>query len=242
MQQYFIKGQHQLHDCITFDEEQSHHIQHVLRMREHEQVRVVDEAGHVFLAQLNANKSIAQAVLMEALPSIQTHVSITLALALIKKERFDYAIQKACELGVSNIVPLLSTRCVVKVKEDALEKKQTRWNKIALEACEQCKRSDLVEVKLPATIQEVLQQEAQVKLLAYENADHQADQLKHIVEAHPDVRSILVLIGPEGGFTMEEVKACLDAGCHCISLGPRILRAETAALAAINTLNVLYEQ
>lgn len=243
MQQYFVQGSFNINDTIVFNEEQSHHMLHVLRMREQELIRVVDERGQVFLAQVKRNDdTLAQAIIKEELPPSAPVVHITLALALIKGERWDYAIQKACELGVSQIQPIVCERCVVKVKEDGLEKKLRRWNKIALEACEQCKRSDLVEVNPPLLLRELAKENAQLKLVAYENADHKADALRHIVSEHPDVEEILVVIGPEGGFTQAEFNFLVEQGFCCMSLGPRILRAETAALAAVNSLMVYYEK
>lgn len=241
MQQYFVKGTCQCDQTIQLDEEQCHHIQHVLRMRTGTQIRVVDETKRVYLAQVACSSTGVSAVAIKEIPPVHSEVYITLALALIKGERWDFAIQKSCELGVGEIQPLMTSRCVVKIKDDAVNKKQTRWNKIALEACEQCKRTDLVHVKAPCTIQDIAQLPADLKLLAYENADHTTDQLKQIVEAHPYAKHIVCVIGPEGGFAEEEVKTLLAQGFVCTSLGPRILRAETAAISMVNTLCVLYE-
>lgn len=241
MQQYFVPGKWQCGQRICLNEEQTHHIVHVLRMREGDAVRIVDEANHTYLAEIRTSGTLAEADLKEELPQVKSPVKITLAIALIKGERWDYAIQKACELGVHCIQPLITRRCVVKFKEDAADKKIRRWNKIALEACEQCKRSDLVEVTSPCTLTELYEQCAEVNLVAYENADHHAATMKKVVMAHPEAKTILCVVGPEGGFAQEEITALLSKGFECISLGPRILRAETAALAIVNTLTVLYE-
>lgn len=241
MQQYFVKGTCQLHQAIVLDEEQAHHIQKVLRMHSGELIRLVDETNHVFLSEVHCSSTGVSAVAIKELPPVKPKVNITLALALIKGERWDYAIQKCCELGVGTIQPLITSRCVVKIKEDALDKKLKRWNKIALEACEQCKRSDLVEVLAPCTLQELNDSSSELKLLAYEQADHTSDQIKQLVNAYPDVTDILCVIGPEGGFSQEEANQLLQQGFLCTSLGHRILRAETAALAIVNTLSMLYE-
>lgn len=241
MQQYFVSGTIRLQEPVVLSDQQRHHIQTVLRMKEHRQIRLVDESAQVFLAELRQLNGQMVAIPIQAVAASISPVSITLALALIKGERWDYALQKCSELGVQTIQPLITSRCVVKLKTADLKKKLERWNRITMEACEQCHRADLVTVCAPCTISKLADWEADAKLLAYEKADAASEHIVSFVKQHPQVHSPVVAIGPEGGFTAAEVEQFHALGFQNISLGRRILRAETAALSAVNLLSLLYE-
>lgn len=241
MQQYFIQGIIQPHSLVSFDAEQLHHITHVMRMREHDRLCLVDEGQNVYLGELVLVEGTWYASLISQLETVKSDVSITLALALIKKERWDYALQKCSELGVSEIRGLITSRCVVKWKQAEAEKKLMRWNRITREACEQCRRSDLVRVKEPWTLSQLMQASADLKLIAYEKSDAASEHILSIIRKYPNVKSILAVIGPEGGFEANEVQQLIASGFHCVSLGKRILRAETAALSVVNLLSSVYE-
>lgn len=241
MQQYFVTGSLSLHQRMELNEEQSHHIQRVLRMKQNEQIRIANDNQEVYLAHVEIQQNRVFAILDEQLEVAKSDRSIVLAQALIKGEKWDYLLQKACELGVSEILPFTSKRCVVKIKDEKSNKKLERWNKIALEACEQCKRASIVSVQKPMDIHELWEQKADLKLIAYEMADHTTMKLRDVLEAHPECRSILCVIGPEGGFEEREIQGFMQHGYHCVSLGPRILRAETAALSIINSITFTFD-
>ncbi len=241
MQQYFVSGMIRLQEPVLLNDQQRHHIQTVLRMKEHQQIRMVDESQRAFLCELHQQGNDLCAIPICMLESVIHRVSITLALALIKGERWDYALQKCSELGVDSIQPLITSRCVVKLKEADQSKKLQRWNRITMEACEQCHRSDLVTVHKPCTIAQMVSMNAEAKLLAYENADAQSESIVSFINDHPHIQSIVIAIGPEGGFTKDEVMQFHELDFRSISLGRRILRAETAAMSAVNILSLLYE-
>lgn len=244
MQQYFLHQRLKVQDVVEMDKEQSHHIAHVMRMKEHEQIRLADDEGHMFFAHVmfQAGKVYAQidAPIEDA---TKAPVDITLAQSLIKKEKWDFLLQKCAELGVTSIVPFISSRTVVKTKDEKQDKKMQRWNKILQEACEQCKRSTLVKLKPPVAFAQLVEesQDADVKLIAYENADVKSARLKDILKAYPNARKIFVIVGCEGGFSEAEVMQMEAAGFRRISLGARILRAETAAMALLNSISFYYE-
>lgn len=240
MQQYFVNAMFENGHC-ALDKEQSHHILHVLRMKENDQICIVDKEGNVFLSTIHVHGKQVIAHRIQSLTANVSPISITLAMALIKKERFDFAIQKACELGVKRIQPFYSSRCVVKCKKEDELRKVERWNKIAMEACEQCRRSDLVEVLPPCSLHDLISMHADLKLCAYEHANHQGDAIKTILQKHDTAQSFLCVIGPEGGFQESEAADLINEGFICTSLGPRILRAETAAMSIVNTISVYYE-
>lgn len=241
MQQYFINQKVKVGDTVLFNEEQIHHILHVVRMKTDDIVRISDASHSLFHVRLNLQKKHAVGIALEALEDhTKTKVEITLIQGLIKGEKWDYLIQKACELGVTRIVPFVSKRSVVKIMDDKIDKKLQRWNKIALEACEQCKRSTPVEVLAPISFRNIANYRSDMNLIAYEDADACSEKLFHVLRQEPEVQSISCVIGSEGGFEKEEVRQLIDEGFHRISLGYRILRAETAALSIINTIDFYY--
>lgn len=241
MQQYFVEEDLQRGTKVKLNEEQSHHIQHVLRMKANDIIRIANHQGVVFQAHVEMDGKVVMACLDELLEENPDSLEITLAQGLIKGEKWDYLIQKVCELGVTTIQPVMMQRCVVKVKEEKSDKKLQRWNKIALEACEQCKRATLVHVEDVCDLKTIADQEYDLKLLAFEGADHKAMKLKDTLSNYPDLKRVLCMIGPEGGFEDKEVTYLLDHGFVCVSLGKRILRAETAALAMVHSLTYTYD-
>lgn len=240
MQQYFIQGIIDLNQPVIFDDEQLHHMLRVLKMKEHSQICLVDASQNTYLAELiNDGKWCASVI--QQLPSTNSDISIRLVPALIKGERWDYMLQKCSELGVSEIHGFLANRCVVKWKQAEKEKKLKRWNRITQEACEQCRRSDLVHVFEPLSIKQLCSQKADLKLIAYERADSESEHILSLLHEYPKAKSILAVIGPEGGFESWEAEQLIEAGFHCVSLGKRILRAETAAISIVNLLSMYYE-
>ena len=144
----------------------------------------------------------------------------------------DFTVQKATELGIHHITPLWSERCGVKLKGDRLEKKLQHWQKVAISACEQCGRNDVPTIHTPMHAVEWAQyNQAQEKLIL-----HTRDQAALNERTGTPPESVALLIGPEGGFTDEEVQQVINTGFKGLTLGPRILRTETASLAALSVL------
>lgn len=242
MQQYFISKKVELHEHVVFDHEQSHHILNVMRMKQNDIIRVVDESHAIYLARIEIMKKQAGACLYECLEDhTQTAVEITLIQGMIKGEKWDFLLQKASELGASTIVPLTTKRSVVKTKEDKLDKKLERWNKICKEACEQCKRSTITEVKTPITLTSIETYKSSLNIVAYEDADFKIERLCDLLAANPSVTSITFVIGCEGGFDSEEITYLMSLGFQRVSLGARILRAETAAISIIDNTGFYYD-
>jgi 16S rRNA (uracil1498-N3)-methyltransferase len=162
-------------------------------------------------------------------------VRLTLCAALIKFDRFEWMIEKATELGVEQIVPVATVR-TERGLERAARKRIERWRRIALEASQQSRRARLPEVAEPMAWREALEHSALYKYALDEGPD-----VKPFATALPSVRdaadTVALLIGPEGGWTAEERAEFTDAGWTPVSLGPLILRAETATLAALAVVN-----
>lgn len=242
MQQYFIEEETSVGQNVQLNKEQAHHITNVMRMREFERIRIVDTQEQMFFAKVQFKEKAVFAQIEETIEDrTRTNVTITLAQGLIKGEKWDYLLQKSAELGVSKLVPFTSSRCVVKTKDEKQDKKLARWNKILLEACEQCKRSTLVELVAPTTLSELSEHRSQLNLLAYEDADVSSERLCDILMSHRNITSVTIVIGCEGGFSKEEVVQLEQSGFLRVSLGARILRAETAALSLVNTTAFFYD-
>lgn len=232
MQQYFIENEAYLNENVTFTKEQSHHIQRVLRMKENEIIKIVDCNKSAFLALLHFDQGV-YATCIKKLETKTETPDITLVQGMIKKDKWDFLIQKTCEVGVNHIIPMISSRTIVKVSKDDTSKIE-RYNKIAMEACEQCKRESLVDVTSPIAFKEIIKYKKELNIVAYEDADFKASPLKKVLQEHKDVTSILYVIGSEGGFSKEEIAHLCENGFYCVSLGERILRAETAAISIVN--------
>ena len=158
----------------------------------------------------------------------ESPLNITLAVSLSRGDRVDTIVQKATELGVQRIRPLVSERTGVRIDAERLEKKRQHWRRIAISACEQCGRNLIPDVSSPASFEEVLQDaksEDALKLLLHPGLDHGL--------LPEDCADLWLLVGPEGGFSQSEVEVALSCGFSGLTLGPRVLRTETAPLAAV---------
>lgn len=242
MQQYFIEHEANINDIVELNEEQAHHIKTVMRMKENDVIRIVDSMENAFFAKVIYDGKKVKASLTDISDKkCENPVEIILLMGLIKKDKWDVCIQKACECGVHTIIPFTSIRSVVH-PTDTTDKKVERWNKIAMEACEQCKRNHLVEVMKPMSLKDALKNiQADYKIIAYEDANIKGMSLKKILKTYEDPKKIIICIGVEGGFDPKEVQFAIEQGYDCVSLGGRILRAETAAMSMLSQLCYEYE-
>lgn len=238
MQQYFVKQSLRIGEAVALDAAQSHHILHVMRMKPGAIVRLADDHAVVMEATLRMRSGQVWALPCRELNVVDSPFDVTLIMGLIKGERWEWVIQKAAELGASRIVPLQSRYCVVKLADEKLAKKLQRWRMIAQEASEQCKRPTILQVEAPITMNQLATVKSERNLIAYELADAHSMGLKAALR-DGSYASISVMVGCEGGFSEEEVAQAQKEGYRCVSLGTRILRAETAAIALL--ANIGYE-
>ncbi len=202
----------------------------VLRVKTGEIIAVFDGLGHKYdckILQNNKNNFIAEQ-LSKTPYSAESPVSITLAQGIAKGEKMDFIIQKATELGVNKIIPLITERS--QVRHTA---KIERWRKIAISAAEQSCRGKVPEINEPVSL-EVFLKSRHIGLIFYE--EETGKHLKQTLKDFKDSKEITLLIGPAGGFSKEQVKAAVEKGLLGASLGPRILRTETAAINAISII------
>lgn len=220
--------------------DQAYHLSVVLRMKAGELVRIVDGTGRCFLGEVETLEPFQLRVKEQMPEEREMPVSVTLLAGLIKGERWDWLLQKCTELGVSRIVPFQSSRTVVKITEDKAAAKRQRWNKIVQEAAQQCKRTQIPAVEAPAELLAAARAwRSSQNFVAYENASVHGGQLHH--QLQPDQPAVII-IGPEGGFSPSEIEELQALGYQCCSLGPRILRAETAAIYAVCACNFVFQK
>jgi 16S rRNA (uracil1498-N3)-methyltransferase len=226
------------HAEITLPDAVSHHLVKVLRSEVGTRFTLFNGQGGAYAAELiEAGKKTARARLLEFFPDdhespLHTHLGQVMS----RGERMDYAIQKATELGVSVITPLSSERCELKLRgEERADKKLEHWRNIAISACEQCGRNRLPVINPPLPLSEWLQQVdcASRWVLAPSVQGGPAPTL-------PAPASVALLIGPEGGLSEAEIQQARGAGFKPWQLGPRVLRTETAPVAALAVLQLLY--
>ena len=228
MQQYFSEVPIEVGDEYIFDKRQAHHAKNVVRL-ENEKVRIVHDGIGYFATCYSSGKEFVAKIEEKDERVNEIGVELTLAVALIRKEKFELVLQKAAELGVTKIVPYVSSRCVVKYKKEKGDKVLSRYQDILLEASEQCKRNIVPEIVEPVKLSDLSKYCSDVNLLPYENAYGGAKYMSEIID---EKKSLTIVIGPEGGFSDEEVAELKTAGFETVTLGSRILRAETAAMYA----------
>lgn len=218
----------------------AHHIIDVLRMSPGDRLQVVADDGISFVGEITAiNTNAVTVVAREILR--ETHepdVQISLLQGLAKGEKMELIIQKAVEIGISDVFPVAMDHSVVVLDNSKAEKKTQRWQKIAEAAAKQSKRDVIPAVQEVMTLTKVLQTKKwDLLLIAYESENRIS--LKEVLQAHRNAKRIGVIIGPEGGLSNEEVKLAQEEGGIAVSLGRRILRTETAGLVAAAA--ILYE-
>jgi 16S rRNA (uracil1498-N3)-methyltransferase len=218
-----------------------HQIRDVLRMRAGESVILLDNSGYAHQTELVAidrdtvRGRVTEKWKLETEPSAR----ITLYQGLLKGQKFDWVLQKGTEIGIAAFVPVLAARCVVGSLEDVSNVRMERWERIVVEAAEQAGRASLPHLSNPTLFIHACSQAAQsgLSLITWEE-EHNLG-LREALSQVPKSKAINLFIGPEGGFAEEEVIAAKEHGIIPVSLGPRILRAETAGLAAAAA--ILYE-
>lgn len=224
--------------CLTGDD--AHHIAKVLRMKIGDALTVCDCAGNDYACSLSAvTKEGAVCDVLGITPSEgEPKTAVTLYMGLPKGDKMDFIVQKAVELGAVRIVPFTAERSVSRPDARTLAKKCERWQKIAREAAMQCGRGMVPEIGEPLTQEQAAKKAAacELALLLYEN---EWDTGIRAILAGKTPESVALMIGPEGGFTLHEAETAKAAGLHSVSLGKRILRCETAPVAALAV--VLYE-
>ncbi|MDO7905474.1 16S rRNA (uracil(1498)-N(3))-methyltransferase [Paenibacillus sp. JX-17] len=245
MQRYFITQEQFGENSVTITGEDARHISRVMRGKPGDKVIVSDGASREALVELTSLEAgeVTAAIIDRLEMNAEPKVKVTIAQSLPKGDKMELVIQKCTEIGADRFVPFLSERTIVQYDSKKEGKRVERWRKIAKEAAEQCHRNRIPEVDSPLGWKALLTSFEEYDLVCYcyekESGRQLRDMVKPFVEHHPDGGKVLVVVGPEGGFTEQESQAAEAAGAFPTGLGRRILRAETAGMAALTC--ILYE-
>lgn len=231
MKQVFIDEHCDINSTINLNEKEAHHLFDVLRIQKKETVRVVSANQRVFLAHPLERPFLH---IFSEIEVPNEKKDITLCVSLIKQDKFEWMLQKACELNVTRIVPFESRYSVVHIDTQKEKKKMERWSQIILSACKQCNRNDLVELTNIQKVEDLHQFQSECNLVAYEK-EKQSKHISKYLKDNPS--SITICIGPEGGFDEAEVELLMDDHFQSVSLGNTILRAETASIYCLAVID-----
>jgi 16S rRNA (uracil1498-N3)-methyltransferase len=244
----FSKNMHRFHlapelwDSATLDPSESHHCLNVLRLAEGDRVTIFDGLGREAEA-LIGSRSGSRVVLKisQTSKTPPPPCAITLAQAVPKGKNMDLIVQKSVELGAARVAPLLSDRTVVQLDAADIARKREKWQAVALEACKQCGQNHLPEIAAPVPAKDFLERLGKNSLLLIASLQPDARPIKRVLaeySAHHNgpPREVTVLVGPEGDFTPAEIALAKSHGCQPVTLGPIILRTETAAIYCLSVL------
>lgn len=224
---------------VTITGPDVNHIRNVLRMKPGEEILVSSGQGRDFHCRITeiGSEAVEVEILSVDEEGCELPARLYLFQGLPKQEKMELIIQKAVELGAYQVIPVATRRSVVKLDEKKAAAKVSRWNSIAESAAKQSKRSLIPEVTRVMTVKEALDygKSLDVKMIPYENAKGMAATKAVVKQIRPGMEAG-IFIGPEGGFEETEVQAAKDAGFEPVSLGKRILRTETAGLAALSII------
>lgn len=242
MNRFFVSKEDIDDDIVTIKGDDIKHIKNVLRLKENDEISVCDNNDNEYIVKLDSisNEAVKGSIVERTNIIRESNVNITLYQGFPKASKMDMIIQKATELGVKRIVPVITDRTIVKIKDKKKEnKKIERFKKIAIEASKQCKRGTIPEVTTVMSVDMIvdeIKKNESFTIVPYE--DENKLGIKNFIGEVKN-KDINIIIGPEGGFTEIEISKFKDINSKIISLGPRILRTETAGFTAIAI--VMYE-
>jgi 16S rRNA (uracil1498-N3)-methyltransferase len=239
MRRFFVEEITPTTDSLSLTGKEARYISKVLRMKKGDKLTIMDGKGQSFESivedldykevKVRINKSIS--------PPPPSPIKIRLAQALIRSNSMDYLIQKFTELGINSIHLFYSERTVIRLKPGHLRNKMDRWMEIMKSACRQCGRATLPTLNQPLPFEKIIKNvpdKETLKVLLWEN-EGMLD-LKKVLRSMSPIPHTLAMVGPEGGFTLNEINQARKAGFHVVSLGNRILRTETAAVSLISII------
>ncbi len=243
MPRFFIDGNQISDGSLYIEGDDARHIARSLRMAVGDTLTVTDKEGAEYLCRLSRIRDdrCDLDIISTQRSASEPPCRITLFMAYPKGDKLETVIQKAVELGASEIVPFESSRCIKKPKADKISERTARLSRIAEEAAKQCGRAILPSVSLPLRFEDVLARASDFDLPVFCYEGDNTDSLKSILGSHPSPRRIAVVVGSEGGFSEKEAADAIEAGFIAANLGPRILRCETAPDYALSCISYQFE-
>ncbi|SHN11128.1 16S rRNA (uracil(1498)-N(3))-methyltransferase [Gracilibacillus kekensis] len=248
MQRYFISRNNWKENDVQIVDDDYHHIVNVMRMSNDDQLIANREDGKSAICEIvNITENVVEAKVMEWLDeSTESPISITIVQGLPKGDKWEFILQKGTELGASHFIPFQAERSVVKWEPKKVEKKLPRWQKIVKEASEQSHRTKIPTIDTVFSTRDLIEASNNYdwKFFAYEETTRgeKSQKLHHFLSKISEGQSVLICVGPEGGFTENEAENFQEADFEAIRLGPRILRTETAPLYVLANLSYYFEE
>lgn len=238
MHRFFVPPAEFTGNTFLLSAEESHHCLSVLRHQIGDRITLFDGQGNEATGVVaGAEGKLAQIKIQQRAKTQPLRCSLTLAQAIPKGKNMDLVVQKAVELGVARIAPILSERTVVTLEGDEALRKQEKWQALAVEACKQCGQNYIPEVLAPQTLKRFFETKAKDELMLVASLQPDAKPVKTVLGEFSKLpASVSVLVGPEGDFTPAELGLAKSSGCQPITLGPIILRTETAAIYCLSVL------
>jgi 16S rRNA (uracil1498-N3)-methyltransferase len=243
MRHFFIDQSPAINSLVAIRKSDAHHIKNVLRLKAGDRIKLFDGAGFEYEAMIRKMSPaiVDVEILNRGRVALRSGAHIIVAQAFLKEKKMDDLVRKLCELGVAKWIPFFSQRSIPAPDASRLAGRRRRWHRIAAEALKQCRRVDLPEIAEALTFEAVLDvgQKCDLSIVFWENESSPLNSDMGSNGKHP-IKKILLVLGPEGGFTQHEIKLAENSGFIIAGLGPRILRAETATLAAVTLVQYLF--
>lgn len=230
MQRYFAKDK--INNKIILLDSDMYHITKVMRMNIGDEIEVIYDKK-LYLCKIINNYEIE--TVKEVEEDNELNIDITIAIGMVKEQKFDLILQKLTELGVKEIIPLAMERSIIKLDSSKINKKLDRWNMICKEASEQSKRNIVPKVKEPMSLKELVSLDYDTKLIC--SVKQKENFINYYLQQEEKCAKMLVVIGPEGGISDKEEQFLNDNNFISVSLGNRVLRVETAAIYVASVIN-----
>jgi len=238
MHRFFVSPAEFTQNAFALSPEESHHCLSVLRHQTGDRVTLFDGKGNEGTGVISGvDGKLVQVKIQQRAKTPPLQCRVTLAQAIPKGKNMDLVVQKAVELGAAAIVPILSERTVVSLDESEVAKKQEKWQALVIEACKQCGQNFVPEVLKPQPLKRYFETKPKDELMLIASLQPDAKPVKTVLaELAKLPASVTVFVGPEGDFTPAELGLAKSSGCQPITLGPIILRTETAAIYCLSVL------
>jgi 16S rRNA (uracil1498-N3)-methyltransferase len=243
MRHFFVDASLLTESLVTIKGSEAHHIQNVLRLKPGDCIKLFDGTGFEYEAVIinMIAKKVDVEIRRKSRAALNCAVQIIVAQAFLKEKKMDDLVRRLCELGVAQWIPFFSQRSIARPDRERLAGRTQRWKRIVTEALKQCRRYDTLEIGEALSFEEVLDfsRSCDLKIVFWENESSPLSRDIRSDRKNP-IKNILVMLGPEGGFSEHEIKMAEESGFVTAGLGPRILRAETATLAACTLVQYLF--
>jgi 16S rRNA (uracil1498-N3)-methyltransferase len=230
----FIRPEQIEEGTVTFSKEERNYLKNVLRLKTGDSLKVLDNQGSEYIVEIDEiSRDAVRAIIVEKRVLEASGVSVILGQGIPKGKKLDFIIQKSTELGVDTLVPLVTERTVVRPNERFSAKKPERWKKIAGEAARQCQRKTIPKIYPAMDFQRFLKEfaYAEKRIILWE--EKRDVRFSDVLKGLDRIKTVVLVVGPEGGFSREEVTSAEQEGFVSAGLGPLILRSETVPIVAL---------